>query len=277
LGVWDVATGAEMSVRSSPKGELTSVAYSADGRLLVTGGRDKALRLWEVATGQERHCFTGHESEPWRVAFSPDGKFVASSGPDAPVFVWDVEGCYGKPPLATPFPEREAKNLWDALDGPDASAAFAAMRQLLARPAPAVALLRQRLRPAPVTDAKALQRLVDELDADDFATREKASKDLEALADRAAPVLRKALAGNPAAETKRRIEHALTAAAPAAPERRREVRAVEVLERLGTAGARELLESLGGGDKEALLTNEARSAAQRLNRSSPGLDHDADR
>jgi hypothetical protein len=197
------------------------------------------------------------------VAFSPDGKFLASSGFDAPIYIWDVEGRYGKQPLVTPFPEREATGLWDALDGADASTAFEAMRRLLARPGPAVALLRQRLRPAPATDAKALRRLLDELDGDGFAAREKASKELEALADRAAPVLRKALAGNPSAETKRRIEHALEAAGPAAPERRREVRAVEVLERLGTAGARELLGLLASGDNEALLTREARSAAKR--------------
>ena len=138
------------------------------------------------------------------------------------------------------------------------------MRQLLAWPGPAVALLRQRLRPPPPTDAKAVDRLLDELDANDFAAREKASKGLEALADRAAPLLRKALAGHPSAEMKRRIEVILQAAAPAAAERRREVRAVEALERLGTAGARALLESLAGGDEEALLTREARSATKRL-------------
>jgi WD40 repeat protein len=265
LAVWDVATGEEKFVRSTPEGYLTFVDYSADGRLLATLSGDKAIHLWEVATGQERHRFTGHENWPGRVAFSPDGRLVASSSPDAPIYVWDVEGCYGKPPLATPLTERDAQVLWDALDGADASAAFDAMRQLLARPGAAVALLRQRLRPAPAADAKTLRRLLDGLDADDFAAREKASQDLEALADRATPVLRKALAGNPSPETKRRIEHALEAAGPAAPQRRREVRAVEVLERLGTAGARELLQSLAGGDTEALLTREARSAAKRLN------------
>jgi len=282
VGVWEVASGEEKFVRPAPAGQIYCVDYSADGRLLVTDGGDNSIRLWEVATGQERHRFTGHDVAPYRVAFSPDGKFVVSSGFDAPVYIWDVEGCYGKLPLATSFTESEAKGLWDALDGADASAAFDAMRQLLARPAPTVALLRQRLRPVPVTDAKALRRLLDELDADSFEARENASKDLEVLADRAAPVLRKALAGNPSVETKRRIAHILEAAAPGAPERRREVRAVEVLERLGTAGARALLESLAHGDKDALLTSEASAAAKRLNLrlpdgKAPGLDRDSRR
>ncbi len=264
VALWDLRDGGEKFIATVPGAALMSVAFSPDGRLLATGGKDGAVRLWETATARERHCFTGHQDTAFGVTFSPDGKLLASSSADAPVFVWDVEGCYGKPPSAVPFAEGEGKGLWDALDSADAAAAFGAMRQLLARPGPAVALLRQHLRPAPAIDEKTLQGLLEELDAADFAAREKASKDLEALADRAAPLLRKALAGNASAEARRRIPPLLEAAAPAAPERRREVRAVEVLERLGTGGARELLAALAGGDKEALLTREARAALGRL-------------
>ncbi len=264
VALWDLRDGGEKFIATVPGAALMSVAFSPDGRLLATGGQDGAVRLWETATARERHCFTGHQDTAFGVTFSPDGKLLASSSADAPVFVWDVEGCYGKPPSAVPFAEREGKGLWDALDNADAAAAFGAMRQLLARPGPAVGLLRERLRPAPAVDAKTLPRLLDELDADDFAVREKAFKDLEPVADRAEAALRKALAEKPSAETKRRIEQLLDAAAPAAVGKRREVRAVEVLERLGTARARELLGALAGGDKDALLTREARAAARRL-------------
>jgi hypothetical protein len=127
-----------------------------------------------------------------------------------------------------------------------------------------VELLRQRLRPAPAVDEKAVRGLLRELEADDFAARKKAAAELEAVADRAEPVLRKVLAENPSAETKRQIEHVLELARPSAPQRRREARAVEVLERLGTPEARELLAALAGGDKESFLTREARAAVGRL-------------
>lgn len=84
------------------------------------------------------------------------------------------------------------------------------------------------------------------------------------VADRVAPVLRGALEGKPPDHAKRRIRELLEATVPDGPCRRRELRAVEVAERIGTAEARELLAAWCGGDKDALLTREARVAAGRL-------------
>jgi RNA polymerase sigma factor (sigma-70 family) len=264
LAVWDLASGEQKLARTGVADNLFSVALSADGRMLATGGGDGAVRLWEVATGQERHHFAGHERVISEVAFSPDGKVVAAASNDAPVFVWDVTGCYDKPPAAGPLPAGEAAALWDGLNDGNAANAFAAMRQLLRRPGAAVALVRDRLKPVAVVDEQTLERLLRDLDADDFATREKAVTALEAVAGRAEGRLRKALAGNLTAEARRRVEHALEAASPPALGRRREVRAVEVLEWIDTAEARQLLAALAGGEEGALLTREARAAVGRM-------------
>jgi hypothetical protein len=101
------------------------------------------------------------------------------------------------------------------------------------------------------------------LDADAFAAREKAVAELRLAADRAEAALRRALKDNPSAEAKRRIEAVLESVGAGA-ERLREARSVEVLERIATAEARELLASLAGGAKDALLTREARAAVGRL-------------
>jgi hypothetical protein len=77
-------------------------------------------------------------------------------------------------------------------------------------------------------------------------------------------VLREALTKTPSAEARRRIERVLELAGPATPERRREVRAVETLERLGSPEAQRLLSSLAGGAEGALLTREARSSTERI-------------
>jgi RNA polymerase sigma factor (sigma-70 family) len=263
LALWDLPSGGQKLARTGVEDNFITVAFSEDGRTLVTGGDDGSLRLWEAATGQERHRFAGHEGMVYSVACSPDGKLVAAASSDAPVFIWDVTGCYGQPPAAGPLPADEAAALWDRLREGNAANAFTAMRQLLRCPGPAVTFLRDHLKPAAVVDEKTLQRLLRDLEADDFDTREKATRDLGAVADRAESRLRKALEGNVSAEVKRGIELALEAAA-SAPERWREVRAVEVLERLGTPEARQLLAALAGGAKESLLTREARAAAGRL-------------
>jgi WD40 repeat protein len=265
IALWDVLRGVELFNHAGfPNRSLVVVAFSPDGRQVAAGGDDGVLTLWEVATGQERHRFAGHIGSVHDVAFAPDGKFLAAASADAPVLVWDVEGCYGKPPSAVPFTAAEAENLWQTLNDSNATAAFDAMRQLLTRPGPAVALLRERLKPARTLDEEGVRRLLRDLDADEFATRERASAELELLADRAGAALRKALEGKPSEEVKRRIGQLLESTGPGAPGLRRQLRAVEVAERLGTAEARRLLGARAGGDQSALLTQEARAAVQRL-------------
>jgi hypothetical protein len=98
------------------------------------------------------------------------------------------------------------------------------------------------------------------------------TRDLEALKDEARPALRRALADNPSAEVRKRLEELLSRPALLPPgEALRRVRAVEVLERLGTPEARRLLGALAGGEPEARLTREAQAALRRLaERAAPG-------
>jgi RNA polymerase sigma factor (sigma-70 family) len=264
ISIWDLRTGKTKLALTGPAASRDCAAFSSDGRTLVTGDQDGGVGLWEVITGQQRHSFPGHESYVYSVAFSPDDKFVASVGCDAPVFVWDVEGRSGKPPSAAHLTGEEAASLWDTLRDGKAAAAFGAMRELLAHPESAVILLRERLRPTPAVDDKTIRRLLRDLDDDAFAVRQKAATDLEAIVDSAEPFLRKALEEKPSIGAKRQIEDILEAASLALPERRCQVRAIEVVERLGTAEARKLLATLGKGAEGALLTREARGAMERL-------------
>jgi RNA polymerase sigma factor (sigma-70 family) len=264
ITVWDVHTGKARFPGIDLDGFLVSVAFSPDGRMLATGDQDGTVRLWEAATGLERHRFAGHESTVNAVAFSPDGKLVASTSADAPIFVWDVIGCYGKPASNTPFRPDEKDVLWKSLRYADAATAFQAMRRMMARPGPALALLGQCLRPAPAVSTTTVQHLLRDLESEEFGTRQKAAAGLEDVADRAEMLLCKALQKKLSPETGRAIAYALESASPAAPPRRREARAVEVLEHIGTPEARRLLKALAGGAVEAFLTREAKASLQRL-------------
>jgi hypothetical protein len=111
---------------------------------------------------------------------------------------------------------------------------------------------------------------VADLDADAFAVREKASQELEQLGPAAEPALLKALQDKPAPELRQRVESLLKRLETDTPsaERLRSLRALEVLEHLGTPEARATLEALAKGAVGAWLTEEARLACERLARRS---------
>jgi WD40 repeat protein len=67
-----------------------SVAFSPDGKQVVSGSHDKTVRLWDAAIGTLLQTLEGHTSSVNSVAFSPDGKQVVSSSHDKTVRLWDA-------------------------------------------------------------------------------------------------------------------------------------------------------------------------------------------
>ena len=69
---------------------VISVAFSPDGSVVVSGSRDRTIRLWNVQTGNCIHALEGHTDIVISVVFSPDGKFFASGSFDNTIKLWDV-------------------------------------------------------------------------------------------------------------------------------------------------------------------------------------------
>jgi HEAT repeat protein len=115
-------------------------------------------------------------------------------------------------------------------------------------------------------------RLIAALDDDSFDIRQAAHKRLAAMGKGAEAALKKALADKPSAEAKRAIEDLLEklkdkgAAEAPPPDLVRGMRAVEVLEDVGTPEARKLLQELANGGADAPLTTAAKEALERLER-----------
>ena len=84
------SAGTELQAHSCP---VRSLAFSADGRLLASGGEDHSIALWDVSVpGKPRkiHVLSGHLGAAWSLAFSPNGKTLATGSLDNTVMLWDV-------------------------------------------------------------------------------------------------------------------------------------------------------------------------------------------
>lgn len=86
----EIGTGRQVQTFIGHSGYITSVAYSPDGKYVLTGSWDATARLWEVETGKEIRRFEGHLQVIRSVAFSPDGKYVLTSSEDSTNRLWDV-------------------------------------------------------------------------------------------------------------------------------------------------------------------------------------------
>ena len=69
--------------------EVTSVAFSPDGKLLVSGDNDKTARIWDAVSGRELRRLA-HDDGVSTVAFHPAGTYVATGSKDATARVWDT-------------------------------------------------------------------------------------------------------------------------------------------------------------------------------------------
>jgi WD domain, G-beta repeat len=69
---------------------VTSVAFSPDGRTVLSGSFDRTLELWDVATGEALRTF-GLPGYVKSVAFSPDGRKALSGGDTGVLKLWDVQ------------------------------------------------------------------------------------------------------------------------------------------------------------------------------------------
>lgn len=249
--------------------EYTRSAISADGKWLVVATASKFGAL---------HTFTlyplDHPNPPavavelpiltttytTGLAFTPDGKTLLTSHAGGTAHAWDVSR------FTCPAVNPREGELWAALGSDDGKIVGEVMVELVQTPRATVALLSKRLMPAERIDEKAIKARIAELGSTGFRTREAATVSLTAMDERAVPLLKAAAVATTVPEVGERIERVLSAieAREIPPDWPRQLRAVELLETLGTPEAKRVLTSLAAGAPGARLTAEAERTLNRL-------------
>ncbi|MBI3410119.1 MAG: hypothetical protein HY040_17390 [Planctomycetes bacterium] len=257
-----------------------TLVFSPDGRTLAAGlnntisypagsmqpNQKVRVAIWEIASSQIRREFTGHQNTIGALAFSPDGKTLASGSFDTTILLWDLTGAASD--KLSSMGAEDLERIWADLSQKDAKTPYEGLVRMLAHAEPTLDFLRKNLTPAKASEVSVqeVDKLVGDLDAEKFLVRAKATKTLEHLGPVAAEALKNVLKGQPNLEQQRRIELLLEKLERAVltSDELRAVRAVEALEKIGTQPARELLQTLSTGAAHAKLTQEAKTALDRL-------------
>jgi RNA polymerase sigma factor (sigma-70 family) len=261
--VYDLTSGSDVLTLETGRVELRN--FSPDCRYLLTVG-NSGLRLWELATGKEvlhHPNLTNLSYFDSCLAVAADGRSAAVGMPDTNILVWDLAPATRQ---KIKLSATDLDHLWSDLAGDDAPRAYHAIGMLIADSERAVPFLRNRLQPIK-ENAERIRRLLADLDSEQFAVRDAAYQELEKMDDAAHAVLSQELPKANSVELRCRIQSLLSVPwVVRSPEKLRQIRAITVLEQIGDAEARRLLERLAGGAAEARQTREARSALQHLNK-----------
>jgi hypothetical protein len=243
-------------------------AFSPDGLTIASANRrEPRVLLWDVPTGKKFADFEAHTKPMYTVEYTPDGKALFTGSQDSTILAWDMTGPERRSrSLTQPLSDKELAKHWDRLRNASAAEAYRSKWALVGDPTRAVAYLRGRFRAPPAIPAETIRSWINDLDSTKYAVRERADRELSAHFAQAESELRKALDGPLSAEKRQRISRLLDNATnvPPGPEELREIRAVEVLEQIGTPEARQVLRELAAGTVRTRTAREAEVSLKRL-------------
>ncbi len=89
IKLWDATTGKLSHTLTGHTRWIKSIAFSADGKTLVSGDEYETVRLWDTATGKLKATLNWRRgTTTYALAFSPSGRFIASGHREG-VKLWD--------------------------------------------------------------------------------------------------------------------------------------------------------------------------------------------
>jgi WD40 repeat protein len=272
--LWEIATGKEIFHLKAHHGKVEAIAWSPDSRFVAAGDQKtenqvpplpQAVRVWDTFTGKEVRTFANINADVSALKYAPDGASLIAGLGDGTVLVFDTSEAQLKTNTPGKLGKDELALCWTDLKDDNAAQARRAMGALMASAGDSVPFLRGQLKPAPAADAAKIGRWIADLDSAKFTVRQLAAKELEKVGEQVTSVIQKALKRDITLETRRRLEQILNALSDNPdPETMRTVRAIMVLERIGSLEAQRVLEGLAHGAPGACETEEAKASLERL-------------
>jgi WD40 repeat protein len=266
ITLWETLSGIVLGRLRGHEGSIVCLAFTADGKVLASGGWDGTVRLWEIASGKELAKLEGHRGAVTALAFSADNTHLAAGGSDTTVLVYNVAAVAAN--RAWPVTKLDIKDMnkvWDDLGSADAHAAYKALWTLVGAPVDDTRAFFKDRSGLLAPSEQRLKQLLEDLDAKKFSVREKAIKDLAGFGLEVKPFLEKLLEKEATLEVRLRIEKVLpTLEAQDGIQRLRVQRAVQALEYINTPASKEILEGLAKEAPKFRAGQEARRALERL-------------
>ena len=87
----DATTGKTQQINAHT-GTVRSVCYSPNGKRLLSGGKDKTVKMWNPTTAATDGTLTAHDRAVTSIDFSPSGKLIVTASDDYKVRVWTQAG-----------------------------------------------------------------------------------------------------------------------------------------------------------------------------------------
>jgi WD40 repeat protein len=103
LKIWDAETRKLVANLKGHTNIVLCLAWTADGKTLISGSSDRSIRTWNTTTWQQISVLTGHTNFIWGISISPNGRILASASQDKTARLWNLEnGQLIGPPLQHP-------------------------------------------------------------------------------------------------------------------------------------------------------------------------------
>jgi hypothetical protein len=265
LRFWDLASGAKLHEMEIEFGPVHALAVSSDGRLVAWANCFSRISVWDMCSGTRLRDFDSRSDRVDQLLFV-DGNNRLLSATERGVIEWRLEPRHPRGSTEEAG-QGELQILWDLLSDQDAAKGYRGISSLAGLGDKAVAFLKGRVRPVPPESVNSIKERIAQLDADDFEVREEASARLAYLGAPAYKYVRAAQNNNNSLEMSRRLDalaDVLSQWVAKDPETLRVLRAIWVLERIGSGESKEVLKILSEGNPDSRPTEEAKAALERL-------------